>query len=577
MKILSSLAIGAAIAMASGIASAQVVCFEPNFGAAIGVGDDVVMPAQPIGFAFPFNGATYTNVFPVTNGFVYLSNAASVGGGAPYIPSTATLVASADPMICPYWSDLLITAPGALFFTANATRAVITWGNVCEFNLTTPAWTMQLQLYASGEIVMFYGSSMVISSHTGLVGMSPGGNVPVPPSSNFAAAPFLLSNTNFQTFAGAPTMLGSSLDFVPTGPSQYLVQILACAATNQSYGAGCIKQQTSFYENMTAAGFDLNNSSMTLLPAAGGYLALSGAATYHAPSISAIVLALGDDTQVSQPLTGTFAFPGGTTNTLWVCSNGFVSMATGNTTTYIPDVPTMLGASQTAYYCWHDFNPTAVGSGSVKFEEISGVAYVTWDGVWDYSGTSVANASTWQLQFDENTGSVSWVWQTMSPLSGTTATGFLVGYSPAGPSPDPGSTDISAALPGTFTIGTVDVAPVVLAATPAPVLGNTVGFTTSNIPAATVLTGHILSFGQVFPGIDLGFLGAPTCLQLVNTAGSSSVLLFGSPTVTHNITIPNIASFAGIILFTQSASLTPGVNPLGLLTSNGIKSFINSF
>jgi hypothetical protein len=481
-------------------------------------------------------------------------------------------------MIAPYWTDLLVSIPGNVSFTANANRAVITWSNACEYPLATPAWTMQLQLYASGEIVILHGSSMVISSHTGLVGMSPGGNVPVPPASNYAAAPFLVGNTNFQVFTNsAPATIGSSLDFVPAGPNQYLVQVLTCAASNQSYGTGCIHQFTSFYENFAASSFDLNNSSMTLLPAGGGYLAVPGIHAYQAPSISAIVLALGDDTTVSQPLTGSFAFPGGTTSTLWVCSNGFVSMATGNTSTFVPDVPTMLSAPQTGYYCWHDFNPTAVGSGTIKFEEVAGVAYVTWDGVWDYGGASAANASTWQLQFDESTGSVTWAWQTMSPLGGSTATGFLVGYSPGGASADPGGTDISVALPGTFALAATDIVPVALAASPSPVLGNTVTFTTSNIPAATVLTGHILSFGQIFPGIDLGFLGAPGCLQLINTAGSSSVLLFGSPTVTHNIAIPNIASFAGIILFTQSASLTPGVNPLGLLTSNAIKSFINNF
>jgi hypothetical protein len=159
MKILSSLAIGAAITMASGFASAQVVCFEPNFGASIGVGDDVVLPVQPIGFAFPFNGATYTNVFACTNGFVYLSNAATTLGGPNCCTgSSAILVASADPMIAPYWTDLLVSAPGNVSFTANANRAVITWSNVCEYPLAAPAWTMQLQLYASGEIVMFHGA-----------------------------------------------------------------------------------------------------------------------------------------------------------------------------------------------------------------------------------------------------------------------------------------------------------------------------------------------------------------------------------------------------------------------------------
>jgi hypothetical protein len=53
--------------------------------------------------------------------------------------------------------------------------------------------------------------------------------------------------------------------------------------------------------------------------------------------------------------------------------------------------------------------------------------------------------------------------------------------------------------------------------------------------------------------------------------------MFGSPTTTHNITIPNSVVYAGLTVYSQSASLTPGVNALGLLTSNGLASLINLF
>jgi hypothetical protein len=45
------------------------------------------------------------------------------------------------------------------------------------------------------------------------------------------------------------------------------------------------------------------------------------------------------------------------------------------------------------------------------------------------------------------TGSVNVVYQTMSTLGN----GFLVGFADTGASADPGSMDISAALPATFT------------------------------------------------------------------------------------------------------------------------------
>jgi hypothetical protein len=316
---------------------------------------------------------------------------------------------------------------------------------------------------------------------------------------------------------------------------------------------------------------------MTLLNTGSGYFALSGMGTYHAPSANAVALALGDDAAVSVQLSSPFSYPGGSTSSLSVCSNGFVSAATGNTTIWIPDVATLLNSPQAAWFCWHDFNPTAAGSGAVKFEEIGTVACVTWDGVWDFGGTSAANASTFQLQFDEASGNVSWVWQSMSALGGSTGTPILVGYSPGGSSVDPGSSDLSAQLAGGMLLGGADVLAVALSAAPAPVLGSTVIYTTSNIPAATQLPALIMSFGQINPGIDLGAVGAPGCSQLINTSGSSSTALFGSPTVSQSLFIPPVPAFAGTQLYCQSATLTPGANSLGVLTSNGIKTSVQGF
>jgi len=109
------------------------------------------------------------------------------------------------------------------------------------------------------------------------------------------------------------------------------------------------------------------------------------------------------------------------------------------------------------------------------------------------------------------------------------------------------------------------------------VIGSTVVYTTSNIPAATQLSALIMSFGQINPGIDLGVIGAPGCSQLVNTNGSNSVAMFGSPSVSQSLFIPAVPAFAGTVLYCQSATLTPGVNALGALTSNGVRTFVQAF
>jgi hypothetical protein len=128
----------------------------------------------------------YTHVQPVTNGFLYLSNngvPAQTQGALCCAGSTASLVAG-TPKVCPYWSDLNVIAPGSVKFNAMPGKAVITWENVVEYGTTSPTFTFQVQLLATGDILFAYDSRCVIGTHTFLVGMSEGGAVPVPPTSN---------------------------------------------------------------------------------------------------------------------------------------------------------------------------------------------------------------------------------------------------------------------------------------------------------------------------------------------------------------------------------------------------------
>ncbi|HEU4417956.1 MAG TPA: discoidin domain-containing protein, partial [Planctomycetota bacterium] len=237
-----------------------------------------------------------------------------------------------------------------------------------------------------------------------------------------------------------------------TGLSE--VQFLAGnggVASNTVLGQGCIRSFTSFYEMFTtSASFDLMNSGLSLFMLPQGYLVTPLTTSYVPPSGGATTLTLTDNSQVAVALSSTFPYYGGSTSSLMVCSNGFVSVATGNGTGATPAVTTMLNASQTAWWAWHNYNPAAVGGGQVKFEQVGPIAYITWDGVYD-AGLTTPN--TLQFQFDTGSGSVHIVFGAMSGLGN----GHLVGYSPGGAaSIDPGSTDLSAALPATFQTALID-------------------------------------------------------------------------------------------------------------------------
>jgi hypothetical protein len=340
-------------------------------------------------------------------------------------------------------------------------------------------------------------------------------------------------------------------------------------ATSTNVGAGCVRKFTSFYEDFpVASSFDLNSSTMTMLPTNPGYQALAFG-TFVPPTGAAVTLALGDDSDVTQSLTLPFPYDGGVALSLTVCSNGFVSVGAGNGTSFVPDVNTMLNAPDTGWWCWHDFNPTTPGSGTVKFQEIGPIAYITWDGVWDYGGASAANASTFQMQFDSSSGMVTFAWQTMSPLGGATATGFLVGYSPGGPSANPGSVDISVAL-GAGAISTfgVDLLPLSLVSLSRPVTSTTWNLSTVNIPATGLIGVEIL--GMSNPGIpDLGFLGMPTCGLYASLDFLNVFPVLG---VSHNwgLAIPASPILVNVHVYATSAVFqVPPVNAFGAIVSNG--------
>lgn len=370
--------------------------------------------------------------------------------------------------------------------------------------------------------------------------------------------------------------LSSSITFPVIGGQTYYVRLGGYAgAAGQSnlnvsapsgglpaslahFGTGCYQQSRSFYELFaTPAGFDLSNSAMTLVYTGSSYVALP-LGSYVAPTGAATSLVLGDDTTAAVTLNGSFAYPGGTTTSLEVCSNGFVSPAAGNGAPFTPVVATWLNSAQPRWGTWHDFLPGAVGV--VKYEQVGQVAYVTWDNVRDFSGTGV---NTWQLQFDRATGNVTFAWQQMSGSGNA----YLVGYAAGGASTDLGSTDISARLPGTFSTGSSESLGLTQAST-LPIINSTLTITTTNYPGNAVL--GLVCFGvQGFnPGIDMGPFGAPGCPIHVNTDFNFTVFPTAGQTVLA-LAVPNDPGFQGAVLNMQTFALAPGSNQLGVVSSNG--------
>jgi hypothetical protein len=362
----------------------------------------------------------------------------------------------------------------------------------------------------------------------------------------------------------------------------------AAIAAWQGYGVGCYKWFHTFQENYLnpSTSFDLGNpggtNSLHLSFLGTGYLvgAFNTTGTYFTPTgaATAIITANATNATVTLPFPLVYPMPGGAqvTTQLEVSDNGWISPQPGTNATAQPN-PTeaawLIGGPR--WGMWYDFNPTIIAGTAVKYEidPSNTVAYVTWDGVAvNSAGTTVGNH--YQVAFFAN-GDVELRFGAMNtPIGGTIPA--LVGWTPGGGVLDAGDVDISA-ITTPFSTGPTDNPPLTLGLSQRPQLGTSPGFVTSNIPTGTALGALLLSFGQVNPGIDLGFLGAPGCSEYVNLAGAvTTVFLVSGSTTTVNFAIPNLPVYNGQLIYGQSATFTSGYNPLGVIASNGARLVIGS-
>ncbi len=551
-------------------------CIDRDYGVPLGGGDEVMFAIQPIGFAFPFAGTSYSNVHICTNGYFHLSNGGVPPPAVADGQSTAAELVGGPPRVCPLWTDInMVVANGAsVYINATPAKCTITWSRAVGYG-TTLQFDVQAQLFPNGEILFVYGAGASNSStfgptwHAAITGVSPGQGAVLPAASDLILGGATIDNTLYEEWLAQGTfdLANNSLRLVPAAPGWgYTMQGAPanCAATT-NYGIGCIDVSDTFYEYMAAGTFDLAGTTLTMLRQGNGYIVLNTLpGTLVTPTPAAAIIANGDDTEQIVTLSAAMPVAGGSTNALTVCSNGRIALSsTGNGNAWTPVVNTFLGWSSTTIAAdWHDYSPQLAGSGKIKFEEIAGTAYVTWDGVYSYQTTS---PSRFQYQFHLATGDCTIVYDTFG-TGGLWA--HLVGYSVGGPSPNPQVLDISALAAPVNVYDTVAVG-LRLATVGYPSLGSTAfSYDISEVP--NVLPLAFLFFGdtQINPGIDLTFLGMPGCFAYT----SANLISLGVPiaggTGSLALPIPNNAALAGVSLASQAIAFSL-FTPANLISSNG--------
>ncbi|MCC6784664.1 MAG: hypothetical protein IT457_17595 [Planctomycetes bacterium] len=569
------IAIALVLALA-GSAAVQSPCFLTPYGTNLGSGDDVVLPMQPIGFAFPFAGASYTHFHVCTNGFLYLStNGVPAPGPSQCCDGTPARLVTGSPKICPLFHDLSVIAAQGSFVYRNgtATTCTITWDNVKEYGDNTP-FDLQVQLFSNGEIrFAYHGETLVRTPGEALVGFSPGNGAPIPVASDLSSAGASSGSTLFESFDTLTRpfdLAGRVLTFTPSG-SDYLWTSAVCLASHRTFGSGCRAVTNSFYELFAPGTMDLAGSCMHLSNAGTSYIASIGNAAYVPPPPTATQLGLLENSERNVNLAQAMPVPGGTTSSLTVNANGFVSVGTVNTSIQEPAAVTFLSMARTVFASWHDYDPSAPGGGRVWFHQSGGIAYVTWDGVFDWLGS--APGSTFQFQFDLATGDVDYVWQSVSAFGN----GHLVGFHPGGLSLDGGSLDLSALLPGSITTPVAQSEPLVLHILPGwnggspPRLGSNCYLYTEEVPPGALFGATFFGFGN--PDVDLTALGMPTCRLYVDVVGQMPFNSMVGQLGTTILAVPLDPTLVGAELLAQSFVFAPaaGLTPLGAITSNGLR------
>ncbi len=234
-------------------AFAPAQCFDLDIGPSIGVGPDQIFAIQPIGFAFPMAGATYTHIHVTDKCYAFLSNNGTPAPATTIdFSATGAELASASPRICALWSDIQGQAANnaGVHLRSTATECTITWRNVQCYQASSGVFSVQMKLFASGEIKFFYGPGTTNQSlatqptwQAGIVGVSPGGGVALPTSLDLSAGATTTDNTIFEEFlvGGSFDMADNGLHLIPTNPGWVAIPLGAPAncASASNYGTGC--------------------------------------------------------------------------------------------------------------------------------------------------------------------------------------------------------------------------------------------------------------------------------------------------------------------------------------------------
>ncbi|MFT4511445.1 MAG: hypothetical protein ACI89X_004375 [Planctomycetota bacterium] len=566
----------------------------PNYPA----NDEGKTAEMSLGFTFPMAGVGYaiTHCVVDSNGEVYLTDGNGVVNPSNFGTSALQTLrggAGGSARVMAMGGDNAgeqLTSQ-ILVDKSVPSQCKITWVDWSSFGANQD-WDCSVTLCAGGTIQFDYSQGFTGLNIWDYVGVSIGnavGSAFVSPQNLHAGGDSGALGLVYENTWPPFDLEHSSVSFSPngTGGFSFARTCMLAAANHQVYGTGCydvprqcVYEAFALPSSMAAA---LQGTALLFTPSASadGYVVTNSSATYVVPSAAASNLMLGDEAEANLTPSQPFPHQGNVIATMSVSSNGFVTLGPmgSNLVGVHGSVFDMVHSPVASFRSNADLDPGA--SGAVLTEEIGNVLYVSWHDVVRFGSASPERI---QMQFDLSTGAVVMVWDQLATGAGGPS---IVGYAP-GDSQDPGTTDLSAAMP---LVTAPDVFAMAMTASPPPVSnsqsGTVVVYHIGNIPDANVNSGvyfgiTILSLFPMLPSVDLGFFGMPGCRLHVATMDITVPFVGTQPNQTTALPLP-AAIPAGVQLFAQSValvfpnSLPNGQNAFGAVTSNGVRSFINTF
>ncbi|MGE3171496.1 MAG: hypothetical protein AB7O97_02645 [Planctomycetota bacterium] len=553
-------------------------CFDPNLGTNLALTDDSISAALPLGFTFTFGGVGYTDIIVCSNGYIWLGATPPVTGAADFSSSEAELLSN-QPRICPLWTDMNPSAVGSgnVWFNTGTGTATVTWDGVIEFGGSN-ILDVQLVLDSANGITITYGANAAVGGTFGgtvsvLIGASVGNGA----ASNlvsFASRPLVIGQDTFceviPTNGSTPIPYnGFQMGWNSTAPG-YLVIDNACIgpASVNLVGQGCPPPQSqSLYEVFGTGTGDLNGLDLSFLPTgASSYLALPGLSPTYFTAFSNN-LAMTDDQSVFVTLPFNFPFNGGTVGSIYVSSNGFITLgATDPGSGCCTGVPaTMTAGPPRISAWWADLFPPGGGGVYADADPVSGDFVVSWDQVPEYSAGAPQSC---QIALSP-TGQFTIRWQSVSAGTHT----FLAGFSFGNGATDLGPTDLSAVTSSPVS-GTL-VTPLTLEAQAGstPQINSAFTMNVNNIQSLPNGNICVLLISNEIPATDVSFLGLTGCTAFLALPELASVLnlSLGAPTSQFVLNIPNDPNFLGVSLMSQAVSDDLTANPFGFRVSNGAR------